>query len=210
VLLGIRTKKKTYNRRDSQMVTHSSTSRPVQCLCMAERTGCPVFTDLWSYVLVLKTFDIRLLDVCRSVASICGISRMVFDLVGPAKLDAMVVSIHIGVGRRLPTIISTQIESSQESKNYTSQIDSRYLSNVLSSTGSALSRNLLSLTPPSHLHRGAIRPAGIDAMQHSMSPSSLRGSERSLRTLSTTMHLDWVLSQHCPVGNRAPFRLSST
>jgi hypothetical protein len=32
------------------MVTHSSTSRPVQCLCMAERTGCPVFIDLWSYV----------------------------------------------------------------------------------------------------------------------------------------------------------------
>jgi hypothetical protein len=32
------------------MVTHSSTSRPVQCLCMAERTGCPVLTDLWSYV----------------------------------------------------------------------------------------------------------------------------------------------------------------
>ena len=45
---------KTYNRRDSQMVTHSSTSRPVQCLCMAERTGCPVFTDLWSYVLDIK------------------------------------------------------------------------------------------------------------------------------------------------------------
>jgi hypothetical protein len=44
-------KNKTYNRRDSQMVTHSSTSRPVQCLCMAERTGCPVLTDLWSYVL---------------------------------------------------------------------------------------------------------------------------------------------------------------
>jgi hypothetical protein len=43
-------KNKTYNRRDSQMVTHSSTSRPVQCLCMAERTGCPVLTDLWSYV----------------------------------------------------------------------------------------------------------------------------------------------------------------
>jgi hypothetical protein len=42
--------KRTYNRRDSQMVTHSSTSRPIQCLCMAERTGCPVLTDLWSYV----------------------------------------------------------------------------------------------------------------------------------------------------------------
>jgi hypothetical protein len=46
-------KTKTYNRRDSQMVTHSSTSRPVQCLCMAERTGCPVLTDLWSYVMDL-------------------------------------------------------------------------------------------------------------------------------------------------------------
>jgi hypothetical protein len=53
-------KTKTYNRRDSQMVTHSSTSRPVQCLCMAERTGCPVLTDLWSYVLVLsKTRNIK-------------------------------------------------------------------------------------------------------------------------------------------------------
>jgi hypothetical protein len=47
---GFKQKTKTYNRRDSQMVTHSSTSRPVQCLCMAERTGCPVLTDLWSYV----------------------------------------------------------------------------------------------------------------------------------------------------------------
>jgi hypothetical protein len=49
---------KTYNRRDSQMVTHSSTSRPVQCLCMAERTGCPVFTDLWSYVLDDQAFKL--------------------------------------------------------------------------------------------------------------------------------------------------------
>jgi hypothetical protein len=47
-------KTKTYNRRDSQMVTHSSTSRPVQCLCMAERTGCPVLTDLWSYVEIVS------------------------------------------------------------------------------------------------------------------------------------------------------------
>jgi hypothetical protein len=40
------------------MVTHSSTSRPVQCLCMAERTGCPVLTDLWSYVLRLCVLEI--------------------------------------------------------------------------------------------------------------------------------------------------------
>ena len=37
------------------MVTHSNTSRPIQCLCMAERTGCPVFTDLWPYVMNEKT-----------------------------------------------------------------------------------------------------------------------------------------------------------
>jgi hypothetical protein len=37
-------KTKTYNRRDSQMITHSSTSRPVQCLCMAERTHYTVVT----------------------------------------------------------------------------------------------------------------------------------------------------------------------
>lgn len=36
---GIKNKEaKTYNRRGSQMVTHSSSSRPAQCLCMAERT----------------------------------------------------------------------------------------------------------------------------------------------------------------------------
>ena len=63
------------------MVTHSSTSRPVQCLCMAERTGCPVLTDLWSYVLIENLLALRnfeLLTVhkqkghatskCRSVA----------------------------------------------------------------------------------------------------------------------------------------------
>jgi hypothetical protein len=57
----------TYNRRDSQMVTHSSTSRPVQCLCMAERTGCPVLTDLWSYVLTgnLLLYMIICQTVCR-------------------------------------------------------------------------------------------------------------------------------------------------
>jgi hypothetical protein len=47
------------------MVTHSSTSRPVQCLCMAERTGCPVLTDLWSYVLkfeVVRNMYVHVVD----------------------------------------------------------------------------------------------------------------------------------------------------
>jgi ribosomal protein L33 len=60
-------KSKTYNRRDSQMVTHSSTSRPVQCLCMAERTGCPVLTDLWLYVLnFCKTTNMKILHAASS------------------------------------------------------------------------------------------------------------------------------------------------
>jgi hypothetical protein len=66
-----RKKTTTYNRRDSQMVTHFSTSRPVQCLCMAERTGCPVFTDLWSYVLTgnLLLYMIIWQTVCRETRS---------------------------------------------------------------------------------------------------------------------------------------------
>jgi hypothetical protein len=59
---------KTYNRRDSQMVTHSSTSRPVQCLCMAERTGCPVLTDLWSYVSTKPELYVVKISTTRPVA----------------------------------------------------------------------------------------------------------------------------------------------
>ncbi|KAF2143334.1 uncharacterized protein K452DRAFT_169326 [Aplosporella prunicola CBS 121167] len=33
------------------MVTHLTTNQPVHSLKMAERTGCLVFCDLWSYVL---------------------------------------------------------------------------------------------------------------------------------------------------------------
>ena len=43
--------KKTYNSRDSPMVTHLTTSPPVLCLNRAERTGSLVFRVLWSYVL---------------------------------------------------------------------------------------------------------------------------------------------------------------
>jgi hypothetical protein len=67
---------KTYNRRDSQMVTHSSTSRPVQCLCMAERTGCPVFTDLWSYVLESCSLHTTLLGIHRRLlVRVCILHR---------------------------------------------------------------------------------------------------------------------------------------
>ena len=39
-----RRKCKTYSSRDSHVVTHRSTNLPFNCLCMAERTGCPVFS----------------------------------------------------------------------------------------------------------------------------------------------------------------------
>tara|TARA_R110002060_G_scaffold56038_2_gene66415 strand:+ start:637 stop:957 length:321 start_codon:yes stop_codon:yes gene_type:complete len=41
---------KTYNSRYSLVVTHPTTNLPITCLSMAERTGCPVFRSLWSYV----------------------------------------------------------------------------------------------------------------------------------------------------------------
>ena len=41
---------KTYNSRYSLVVTHPTTNLPIWCLCMAERTGCPFLTSLWSYV----------------------------------------------------------------------------------------------------------------------------------------------------------------
>jgi hypothetical protein len=41
---GCLTKYKTYSSRDSHVVTHRSTNLPFNCLCMAERTGCPVFS----------------------------------------------------------------------------------------------------------------------------------------------------------------------
>ncbi|KEQ83126.1 hypothetical protein M438DRAFT_42049 [Aureobasidium pullulans EXF-150] len=39
-----RSRSKTYSSRDSHVVTHRSTNLPFNCLCMAERTGCPVFS----------------------------------------------------------------------------------------------------------------------------------------------------------------------
>ncbi|RAH40016.1 hypothetical protein BO95DRAFT_32001, partial [Aspergillus brunneoviolaceus CBS 621.78] len=42
---------KTYNRRDSLVVTHPTTNLPACGLSMAERTGSPIFHTLWSYVL---------------------------------------------------------------------------------------------------------------------------------------------------------------
>jgi hypothetical protein len=53
------------------MVTHSSTSRPVQCLCMAERTGCPVLTDLWSYVLILPKMLFKKIAQIASYRVLC-------------------------------------------------------------------------------------------------------------------------------------------
>jgi hypothetical protein len=44
-------RKKTYNSGYSLVVTDPTTNPPIWSLCMAERTGCPVLSNLWSYVL---------------------------------------------------------------------------------------------------------------------------------------------------------------
>ncbi|KAG9737818.1 hypothetical protein KCU73_g9895, partial [Aureobasidium melanogenum] len=44
LLVREKQKNKTYSSRDSHVVTHRSTNLPFNCLCMAERTGCPVFS----------------------------------------------------------------------------------------------------------------------------------------------------------------------
>jgi hypothetical protein len=50
---GSTVKPKTYNSRDSLMVTHLTTNPPVSCLNIAEQTGCVVLKILWSYVTVM-------------------------------------------------------------------------------------------------------------------------------------------------------------
>jgi hypothetical protein len=45
---------KTYNSGYSLVVTHLTTNPPVRCLSKAERTGSPVLSVLWSYVVILE------------------------------------------------------------------------------------------------------------------------------------------------------------
>ncbi|KAJ9130279.1 hypothetical protein NKR19_g9955 [Coniochaeta hoffmannii] len=54
---------KTYNIRDSPVVTHPSTSLTITSLSMGERTGSRVFWYLWSYV----TDEARMLLICLGI-----------------------------------------------------------------------------------------------------------------------------------------------
>ena len=47
---ALKKRQKTYNSRDSLVVTHPTTNRPACGLSTAERTGSPVSHTLWSYV----------------------------------------------------------------------------------------------------------------------------------------------------------------
>jgi hypothetical protein len=64
-------KEKTYNSEDSLVVTHPTTNSPICSLCMAERTGCPIFYSLWSYVTEGKQSEViyrKLVVVERDVS----------------------------------------------------------------------------------------------------------------------------------------------
>ncbi|KAF2135347.1 hypothetical protein K452DRAFT_239538, partial [Aplosporella prunicola CBS 121167] len=64
-------KAKTYNSWDSLVVTHLTTNQPVHSLCMAERTGCPVFYDLWSYVIIDMAFMVYVLKLLLPTLATC-------------------------------------------------------------------------------------------------------------------------------------------
>jgi hypothetical protein len=61
------------------VVTHRSTNLPVHSLCMPERTGWPVFCDLWSYVEALQH---RMLDYMAITSSQSIIQHIKFSLPG--------------------------------------------------------------------------------------------------------------------------------
>jgi hypothetical protein len=57
IILANQKSTKTYNSRDSLVVTHPTTNLPACGLSTAERTGSPVLHTLWSYVLVIKSMN---------------------------------------------------------------------------------------------------------------------------------------------------------
>ena len=54
--------KKTYNTRDSPVVTDPSTSLALTCLSMGERTGSRVFKWIWSYVKEHSSFVLYIVE----------------------------------------------------------------------------------------------------------------------------------------------------
>ena len=60
---------KTYNSRDSLVVTHPTTNRPACGLSTAERTGSPVFHTLWSYVVGMHK-HMAYIDVMKSTLAV--------------------------------------------------------------------------------------------------------------------------------------------
>jgi hypothetical protein len=63
---------KTYNSRDSLMVTHLTTNPPVSCLNRAERTGSLVFMILWSYVAKETEYAIYIIHRIESTNAMSG------------------------------------------------------------------------------------------------------------------------------------------
>ena len=82
ISLGQKRKKRkqktfTHNSRYSLMVTHLTTNLPIWCLSMAERTGCPVLTSLWSYVLVAQ-FKQNIYRVVRVLFGVVGLRYLLY------------------------------------------------------------------------------------------------------------------------------------
>ena len=87
---------KTYNSRDSLMVTHLTTNPPVSCLNRAERTGSLVFMILWSYVegeavsCILVSFDTLVNSLLAKVC--CGSANLELYMHGWVQLKLVPTS----------------------------------------------------------------------------------------------------------------------
>jgi hypothetical protein len=75
LIWGHKKKKKTYNSRDSLVVTHPTTNLPACGLSTAERTGSPVLHTLWSYV-----FDLELKEAILAHAYIISAINRLLSL----------------------------------------------------------------------------------------------------------------------------------
>ena len=75
-MIPLKNPKKAINNRDSQVVTHLSTSRSAYGLSTAERTGSPVFHILWSIAKGIVRIEIK----CLAYLSLDEKVRTGFDL----------------------------------------------------------------------------------------------------------------------------------
>ncbi len=75
---------KTYNSGDSLVVTDPTTNPPHCSLCKADRTGCPVFYKVWSYVLGKQRFCVY--NSCNVIVDAVQSAQLLVDGVSVVRV----------------------------------------------------------------------------------------------------------------------------